>query len=270
MKNLLFNGCSYVAGDDIGWDYEKYGSIHDEKNHELWNQHKENRKSFNMSAKCASLLGVDAVDLSLDGNCNYNIITTTINYVKSLTEEEKNNLHVCIGWTEPMRFFYFHDTANRFHTVNPQHMLLKKTRCLENDFWDDVREKIGEYCLAEVRYKKDIDYALKYISEFSWLENFLKANKITYTFWRSLGHRMGNHDDQHLRYILDIDNLSKFENWISFDRNLCPDPWLGQSWRSYINVSGEPLSKDDHPSEISVNNFTVRLCENICQQLLKV
>ena len=48
MKTLLFHGCSFVAGHDIGWDNELLGEWDDPKNNRVWDLHKVARKKWNL------------------------------------------------------------------------------------------------------------------------------------------------------------------------------------------------------------------------------
>ena len=262
MKNLLFNGCSFVAGDDLGWDYAN-GQPSDSP--KLWDIHKENRKSWNLSALCALELNTSVVDLSIDGNSNCNISFKTIDYIQKLTVEEKNNLHVCIGWTEPYRFLHFIEYKKTFDTIHPISMHVdKESTWFKNDHWVKLFSYISEYTQSIVKYKKDIDSFLPYLSEVLLLENFLIANNITYTFWRSMGFRITNTDQKFLNELIDTNNISNSKSWINFDSAdlYCP-VWLGTSWRDI----GEPVSISFHPTEESVIKQKDRICTNIKNQL---
>ena len=263
MKTLLFNGCSFVAGDDLGWDY----SIGEpNKNQEKWADHKEKRKQWNLSAKCAAELNTSVVDLSQDGNSNLNITLKTIDYIQKLSSKEKNNLHVCVGWTESFRFLHYIDSMKKFENITPQWLVQSK-----DGSWVNVKhntmilESIGNYCTSIVEYKKDIDSFLSYISEFLLLENFLIANNVTYTFWRSMGDHISNTDQNFLNELIDINNISNSKSWINFNPVdlYCP-VWINDSWRNI----GEQISISCHPAEESVIKQKDRICQNIINQLL--
>jgi hypothetical protein len=262
MKTLLFNGCSFVAGDDLGWNYS---NGHPTDSPKLWNIHKENRKAWNLSAKCAAELNTSAVDLSIDGNSNCNISFKTINYIQTLSVEEKNNLHVCIGWTDPYRFLHFIEFKSTFDNIHPISMHVdKESTWFKNSYWIKLFEYISEYTKAIVKYKKNIDSFLPYLSEVLLLENFLIANNITYTFWRSLGPQINNIDRTHLNKLIDTNNISNNKSWINFDSaDLNRTVWLGNTWRNL----GEPISISYHPTEESVIKQKDRICTNIKNQL---
>ena len=258
MKTLLFNGCSFTTGGDLGWNYE-LGPAY--VNNDLWKQHINSRKSFNLSAKCAKELSTRSIDLSLDGSCNYFIATTTMNYINSLSSEEKNNLHVCVGWAEPIRYLMYVPFNDKFQTISPDYINSgQEETWLQNSFWKKMREEFEDFMIAKLKFENNLDHALRYISEIGWLENFLKANNITYTFWRSMGVRIED-DILRLKSLFDIDKISQLENWISFDGHQCP--WLGASWKNHLVETRQPLSANSHPLETSVATLTARICENI-------
>jgi hypothetical protein len=69
-------------------------------------------------------------------------------------------------------------------------------------------------------FKSDLDHLFHYIRDFMLLENFLKANEITYTFWRALGRNEGQdlYRLSNASHTLQLtDEISDNNCWISFD-----------------------------------------------------
>jgi hypothetical protein len=257
VKTLLFNGCSFVAGDDLGWDYsvgKPWNNI------DLWNQHVEKRKTWNLAARCATELETTAIDLSQDGNSNTSIAITTINYILKLSEEEKSNLHVCVGWTEPTRFFHWVSKSKKFHNIILSNFINDQSSWTNSPHATMIRQEMKDYCLAKIAGESDTDVLLRYISEISWLESFLKANHISYTFWRSMG--TVEHQLDNIGSVIAVDTISDASKWIVFnvDTKL---PWIDESWYIHIRKNNESFSLNNHPSDGSVNNQAIRICNYV-------
>ena len=100
-KILLFNGCSFTAGDGLAWDQFcqdfswrdlvitrsaiKNNKISDKEAVALYVEYVKNfRPKKNLAALCSEVLETTKIDLSLDGNSNDNITLSTINYLMRL------------------------------------------------------------------------------------------------------------------------------------------------------------------------------------------
>ena len=268
MKTLLFNGCSFVAGLDIGWDNELLGEWNDPKNNREWDLYKVARKKWNLSAKCANRLSTNVHDISVDGSCNFNITMQTIKYIQNLSDSEKLNLHVCIGWTEPHRFLHYVDPD--FINVNPV-AHVDKHPWAQEPFQQKLFDTYHGLITARVQYLKDIDLMLTFISEVSWLENFLLANNITYTFWKSLGWPINDQSKSVLSRCVNFEKITNHNAWIKLDGDIQEYPLLGITWRSMLNNDSRLLlTKTSHPSKLAVQEHSIRIYEHICQQLLKI
>ena len=135
MKKLVFNGCSFMAGDELVW--EKY---HKEHNREPTGYYTENgdilfrleylnyRKQFNLPAITSNILGCDWIDMSYDGKSNESITIETIAYLNGLTKEERKNHHVIIGWTSISRIMKYSPSAKLFVAVSYTHLTLPTNR----------------------------------------------------------------------------------------------------------------------------------------------
>jgi hypothetical protein len=158
MKKLVFNGCSFMAGDELVW--EKYQKEHG-RELEPWNnpnktdglfrlEYLNYRKKFNLPARISTILGCDWVDLSCDGRSNTGITLETVAYLNSYTKEERQNCHVIIGWTCISRILkyapserYFVDLTSQHYTqeIDPIRVQLKnhiKTQILGGDDQDFI------------------------------------------------------------------------------------------------------------------------------------
>lgn len=260
MKKLLFNGCSFVAGDDLGWDHNKLGDPI--KSSKLWEEHIIKRKAWNLPAKSAEKLNTDVIDISMDGNSNPGIVLQTIEYISTkLNKEERSNLHVCIGWSEISRFMAFNKF--KFDNINPAWLSAKTPKNL----WKDKYNYIKDYCEAFVMYKKDVDIMIPYIISVSCLENFLINNNITYTFWRSLGSSVTPEEFNILNNYVTIDKMSNRNSWILLG-DVKPHPMVGISWATNLNkIRSESVSITGHPNETSVLSHRELICDHVIKQL---
>jgi len=244
MKKLLINGCSFVAGDAIVWhEYrmslgQEYASVPWETasvtHNSLYQQYRhEYRPKFNMGAKLIENLGwTDKVDLSDDGSSNDMISMKTIAYLLSIPEEERQQFHVCVGWTSVMRLMKYVKTANVYANLHINHFG-QTDHPMVKELHNYIR-----YCLVEAY---DEDFSMNYIKNVILLESFLRSNNITYTFFRSLGTQhdfkrgdfdvFNEHNSKNSR--LAKDGISDIKNWYKFYDNRDKadyDPIYGVSW----------------------------------------
>jgi hypothetical protein len=254
MKTLLFNGCSYTAGDKIVWEeFLKLDNI-DPNDPDIYLKYVKYRKQFNLPTIFARNLGLAHIDLSMDGNSNYNITIDTINHILSLPVETRNNLHVCIGWSEPTRQLKWSEEHNEFVTLN--------IRMLDTDL-----QKGCHFYIKEAMVKAhDNDHYLNYIANVMLLENFLIANGITYTFWRALGSAIHSFDEQFNRKLNITEQITNNRNWICFNQNnpLCI---TGHTWVNIFDRNQDFISKSNqHPNILAILRFFTLFSKKIIQQ----
>lgn len=235
MKKILCNGCSFVAGDALVWD--KYLKENNLDGLEDWIKLKikiknENaskfeefhfnqyrmlyRKKYNLTAMIANKLNTSSVDLSEDGNSNDAITLTTILYLLNVLPENRSKYHVIIGWTALPRRLKYSDLYKKFVSLNNNFLVH-----LNGD--NKMYSELKEYTTTMMSLYHE-DHYLNYITNIMLLENFLKSNNCTYTFYRSLGTLtegnlrlwpLANIESmtQDLKKIISNDN-----NWLSFDK----------------------------------------------------
>ena len=254
MKTLLFNGCSYTAGDKIVWEEFLQISKLDSTDSYQYINYVQYRKQFNLPMICAKNLGLPHIDLSMDGNSNYNIAIDTINHILSLPIELRNNLHVCIGWTEPTRQLKWSTKHNEFITLN--------VRMLETDLQLECHPYIKEAMVNS----HDNDHYLNYIANVMLLENFLIANNITYTFWRALGLPVYSFDESFNRKLNITEQISNNRNWICFNQN---DPLYvtGYTWVNIFDRNQDFISKNNqHPNISTIIRFSKAFRKKLIEQ----
>ena len=279
MKKLIFNGCSFMAGDELVW--EQYHKDNNKPVIAPWNNNKEitdaehlfrieylqYRQSFNLPAIITRMLdGSEKIDLSYDGKSNENIAIGTIAYLNDLSKEERENCHVIIGWTCLSRIMKYSKISNIFVDLTAHHYDIHTADPAKNALKDHIKTRIlgGD----------NEDFILDYVRNVMLLENYLIANNISYTFYRALDdmvygfEKIGpfNYID---RYTLNVKDCSRHENWYKFkDSNYTPINGLG--WG--VDFANKPQQwinpNNTHPNMESINDFASRLVEFIKKQNL--
>lgn len=191
MKKIIFNGCSFVAGDALVWDqyiklkglknlsWEYYSStkVSDDVIQILQDYKNNYRKFRNLPAFLGKFLKTEVIDISEDGHSNDGISFSTIQTLLDIPEKERKNYHVIVGWTEIHRFIKYSKNLRVFYNIN------HKTNNLENKAINELKK----YIVANTIYNYDEDSYFNYVRNIIMLENFLKANHCTYTFYRNIG-----------------------------------------------------------------------------------
>ena len=134
-KTLLFNGCSFTAGDELVWheyntqylwksmistplDDQPVNLGKDERRRLIDDYTANFRPTRNLAAQCAEILQTAKFDLSVDGNSNHSIVYQTISYLEHCSIQEQQNIHVCIGWTEFSRRYKWSEQLNCMSNIH--------------------------------------------------------------------------------------------------------------------------------------------------------
>jgi hypothetical protein len=257
MKKILINGCSFVSGDAIVWqDFLKEKNLHadwfeiigrknDQYLDDMYSEYvAEYRPKRNLPSLIANKLNTDVVDLSQDGNSNDSISFTTVQYLSQIPEIERKNYHVIIGWTATTRFLKYSKSAKSYYNTNIHQI----------DYKTDQAEELKNYIVARIAEGYNEDFIFNYIQNIITLENFLKSNNCSYTFYRNLGY-LGEFEnfkwsDQFLfcSKIQPSDDLSLITN---------DDHWLKFKNINSLGISGESMASeylDDHSNRIDPRN----------------
>ena len=252
MKKIIFNGCSFMAGDEIAWEqyrkevgngltWDQFCSIEQGKtdaDRTYWNNYQQiYKRNYNLPQFVINSLGASVnnkIDISTDGKSNDMISISTINYILGIPPEERKNYHVVIGWTSIYRVMKYASKHKTFMNLNVHHI-------------DDPvpgSAEFKEYITAVIINSDNEDIVMNYFKNVLLLENFLLANNITYTFYRAIGTanecimRDYRFDPGHVIGALQLDNISNFNNWIKF-YNTDTNPIIGESWAS-LHLNNQP------------------------------
>ena len=260
MKKLIVNGCSYTAGDalvwdqfcpEISWTTSLWKTAPSAELVQKYVQYRtEYRPKHNLAAMCAAALGTEKIDLSTDGNVNSRIALETINYILSLRPSARKEYHVCIGWTEMSRRLKWNPDKDHFECLHVSHT--------QNELYAPFKNYIKE----EIILNTDVDHAIHYLKDVMLLENFLKCQGMTYTFWRSLGGH--TYLPRGIEPILKVsESVSSNDNWIVFN----PQDKLrvfGSSWLYKLHKHDDFISEENlHPNMKAITAHASRVCDHI-------
>jgi hypothetical protein len=117
IKTLYVNGCSWTAGNELEQDLEfdlhidNLGlykedpadpfnwNLLDKKTHKLSAVYSDFYNEFNWGKHIADAVDAKYINESKGGGSNARIVRTTLDYVLSLSEQDRKELLIVIGWT---------------------------------------------------------------------------------------------------------------------------------------------------------------------------
>lgn len=268
MKKLICNGCSFMAGDEIAWENyckENNKEVTDfkttiSKESVVYSNYLEYRANHNLPIQVAKNLGTNRIDVSSDGNSNDMIAINTINFILSLSEEERKTYHVLIGWTTGTRRMSFFTKNSCFINLNIHHLLDAPPGL----------EVFKNFITSSILEAEDEDHYINYIKNLMLLENFLIANNMTYTFYRALGSvndcvvKAHNFQPTWTGTFRDKE-ISNLNSWIKFNSdNIYPH--IGTSWTQEIlnkDSSNFVSNSNLHPNLKAVTHFAKIIADSI-------
>lgn len=263
MKKLLFNGCSFAAGDEVAWEDFKKATNSPQltwppKSHTAYKDYVEFRKQFALSGVVSKLMNLPVVDLSTDGNSNDNIALCTIGYLSKLTPEERQEFHVVIGWTALRRQLKWSIKEKTFLNLNVMH--------LDSVEKYPVQSKFRNWMIESLVNTDEEDHITNYMKNLILLESYLKSNHIPYTFWKSLD-SFGSNIIPHIHLPLsaaaqtqadiDFNILSDVSRWVQI-KEYTDTPWIKPTWAEQLEEDRDSnfISKENHhPNKHSIARF---------------
>jgi hypothetical protein len=269
MKKLLFNGCSFMAGDELVW--EKYQKEHG-REFQAWHWKKLNddealfrveyrkyRKQFNLPAIVSRKLECEWDDLSADGRSNTNITIDTIAYLNGCSKEERQKCHVIIGWTCISRILKYSPFQKHFLNLTAQHY--------SEHTEDPAKEELKEHIKTQILGGDDQDFILDYIRNVMLLENYLISNNISYTFYRALDDAVYNFKnigpfDYGSPLTLKVEDCTNHNNWYKFDdQHLTSVNGIGWNMLFLDKPDLCVSPSNGHPGILAVNDFSAKLSD---------
>ena len=260
---LLFNGCSFVAGDfltwhrhnpDIDpdlyiwrrWPHPTYTS--DEirvKTNYYW---RVLRPQDNLAGQVSRLTGLEAIDISVDGNSNQAIALSTMAYIT----ENPGDYTVCLGWTETSRTMAWDYTANQWINLNIH-------RLEDPKLPSRYRDMIAVNLVQALEPELTLDYAQQLIT----LEAWLVQRGIASVQWRSMGQAMtAGCLDIRTDYGVAVPNLMSQltrSNWLGTET----EPWVGPSWLDQLAADDFISPTNRHPNLSAVAVQARRIADHL-------
>lgn len=280
MKRILFNGCSFVAGDAVAWN--QYCLTHNKYNinwkdgfgynpkrtsDELlfYQNYRSNyRKEHNLPYYISKNLNMNKEDISNDGNSNDMIALSTIMHLLNKSPDERKQYHVCIGWSSKARVMKFNKVDGEMANLN-----IQSVNSIQQD------STITDYALAAIGNAYNEDFFINFIKNIILLENFLIANNITYTFFKAMGSYKDTTDIKFnsigKKYNINSLAVSDIYSWYKFDNidsNHLP-PHIGTSWAETVIKNCPDFHIDHnnvHPNLKAVIEFSKDISEFIKSQ----
>ena len=231
--HLLFTGCSFVAGDALAWDlfYPNLPwSIHSP--HQL--DYAVKRRPYTLAAQTAELVGADSwTDISKDGQSNMGIAHHTLDW---LSQNLRDDLVVCIGWTEPIRRMVW----DGFWINMSVHALTEDPK---------LPPEFRRYIMETIVARSEEDHQLDYLTSVYLLNNWLSAHKVAAVQWRSMGEPFQQ-----------TPGLARVNSQITGE-------WLtepqGPSWHSFMQAKDRCAADNLHPNRAEVARHAERIARAI-------
>ena len=262
---LLFNGCSFVAGDCLTW-HRHYPDIDPElhiwgrRPHPKYSQDhiraitdhywRVLRPQDNLAAQVSRLTGLEAIDISADGNSNQAIALSTIAYIT----ENPGQYIACLGWTEPARSMAWDYTANQWINLNVHRMEDPKLP-------PRYRDLIAVNLVGALEPELMLNYAHSLITVNTWL----RSQGVSSVQWRSMGQPMDPGClDIRTPYGVSLPQLSALldaKAWLGTDS----EPWVGTSWFDRLTDSDCISAGNRHPNLKAVEQMSQRIADHLAK-----
>ena len=271
IKTLFVNGCSWTEGHMLHLDPEVNKLVSEQgytindifsvfKNDvEICYPFKEIYNQYNWAGIVAHELDIpNIVNYAIGAASNDRILRTTVDYVKRLTEQEKQETFIIIGWTIPDRSeLYLNDkqgkaewcswnATQQFSTIDRIH----------NDEFTKRIDKFWKLYVVDV-----FDHhpcVQKFFQQSYLLANLLEHHNIKYYFFNSFSPLFGVRDYapflEHFKY--DIDTYTTQTTAMS----------LNTDFFNFIGDKDELCLPDRHPNKLGHAMWARHLLDDMRQQ----
>lgn len=258
IDTLYVNGCSWTMGDELETDPKLISLLKDK---ELHYADPTNPLNFNLLDKNGNPAGIvrdyfnnfnwagrvkeqlkikNLINDAWGGASNSRIIRTTIDFILTLTEEQRQSTLVIIGWTDTGRDeILLQNTWQYFNVTQPFSTTVNRFQILDDKFIKKV-DKFQEEYIVDI-YDDRVGVQ-KYFQGIYLLSNLLENLGIRYYFfsalpqWWTAGHLKLNHVVE--------DELPIYVEWYEKHRFIHP---MSDNMFLFIANSQYPLGKYNHP-----------------------
>ena len=260
MINTLFvNGCSWTEGYLLHEEphvkeyaatlgYEFFGVLEAKKNGEpVPYPFLEVFNEFNWAGTVAKELSIPTiVNHAVGGGSNPRIVRTTMEYVRALTEEQKKETLVVIGWSLPDRnelylddkhgnsLWFLFNAAQPFNTLTPSELFEKSFIERMSKFWESY--------VIDVHNNYSSIY--NFFQQSELLANFLENQKIKYYFFNTFPVFWGIHDVEQSKQ----EELQKLATYYNNRYSVLPTT---DTFAEFVNDKKELRLSDGHPNSLA-------------------
>lgn len=260
---LLFNGCSFVAGDFLTWHQhypdidpdiyiwgrQRHPSLTQNQLKQLTDHYwRELRPRDNLAQQVSRLTGLEAIDISSDGNSNTAIAQSTIAYIS----EHPGDYQICIGWTEPTRRMVWEAEVGQW--INLSLHRLEDPR---------LPRRYRDYVNLNLVSAPEADHSLDYVQNLVMLNSWAQSQGLPIIQWRSMGPQ-GVQPCMLARTEYGVATLDPRRvldpmTWLE----LSSEPWWGRSWFDQLGP-GQTISPTNlHPNIPAVRAQAAKIAERI-------
>lgn len=258
IDTLYVNGCSWMEGYMLheeqhvkdhakvkGFEFDGMWNIRKNGEPVPHTCFKEIYNDFNLPRVIASKLNIPNIYNDAEGaGSNARIVRTTVDYIKKLTQAEKEKTLVIIGWSLLDRNeLFLEDKAGnskwckfnltqRFSELDHQNLDPEFVKRIDN-FWERYVVDVHSYY-----------YSIKKFFEQSYLlANVLENNKIKYYFYNTFPPLWNSESISG-----DIDWISEFSNDITYYNNNFSACDLAFTFTEFIDSISDSHLSDRHPN----------------------
>lgn len=265
---LYFNGCSYVHGDDMVWDYDvNPHSLELQQDIEYISK----LKAHKLSSRVAKKLEAEEVyDHAGCGASNQLIAFQTLEFFDKLDPKERKNFIACIGWTAAPRMMFLLEPELDVEcvdvTILPMWIENMKKRGgvqpegvnRKRDFLEMIEPMHKPLVLAtndHYWYKEHLQLIL-------CLQSYFNLHKIKYVFWNSLDNKWSNE-----LWLSSLNNIVEWDHWVEFNYpgtlefkskvHLYEQSWIDRYWHQQYKT------KSNHPNAQSAEEMAKLITTHI-------
>lgn len=193
MTILYTNGCSWTVGSELEFEEELFkpwaATQPPDTKPEDYNM-AEYYNMYNWTAYLSKKLNADRViNEAIGGGSNQRMIRTTLEFIQSLSEEERNDLVVVLGWTSAERHeIYVDDKRIRgWHRINLTQPFGDFLFSWERESAPDVVRAVEEYQKHYVTSGSSLIGSLDlYLHQQFLMKNTLENLGIKYVFFQAV------------------------------------------------------------------------------------
>jgi hypothetical protein len=274
IKTLFVNGCSWTEGHMLHFDpivhditvqqgYEIKGPLTVLKdNREIFYPYRDIYNQHIWANAIASELNIPNItNYAVGAGSNDRILRTTVDYIKQLTSQEKQETFVVIGWTIPERSELFLDDKQgiaEWCVWNPTQTFSDVTRIHNPEYAARIDKFWEKYVVDVYNHRASIH---KFFQQSYLLANLLKQQNIKYYFFNTFPVLFGLHNIDTVKEYFEY-----FHRDIEIYNNEIVSMPMNIDFFNFVGDNKELHLPDKHPNKLAHTMWGNRLLEDMKQQ----